>query len=96
MTHKILRFLRVGKSKAHHFDLKIDMSKAYDRVEWKLVIAMMKKIGFSSKWCKWIWECMSSVSYKIIVNDSLGNQVIPCRRIRQGHPISPFLFLLCA
>lgn len=52
MAYEILRFLRVGKSRSHHMTLKFDMSKAYDRVEWQMVITMMQKVGFSSNWQK--------------------------------------------
>lgn len=96
IAHEILRFLKVGKSRTHYMALKIDMSKAYDRVEWPMVISMMQRVGFNSNWQKWVMECMSSVSYRVLINGSPGDSFIPERGIKQGDPISPFLFLLCA
>lgn len=75
--------------------IKIDMSKAYDRVEWDMVISMMEKIGFSQKWRSWIREYISSVKYRVLVNGSLGKEIIPFRGLRQGDPLSHFLFFLC-
>lgn len=49
IAHEILRFLRVGKSKDNFLVIKIDMNKAYDRVKWPMVTAMMKKVGFNEK-----------------------------------------------
>lgn len=74
--------------------IKIDMCKAYDKVEWPLVINMIEKCGFNNNWTKWILDCMSLLSYKILINGSLGPQSKPLRGLKQGNPISLFIFLL--
>ena len=56
----------------------------------------MGKMGFSDKWVKLIMECVYTVTYSIIVNGQAVGCIKPSRRIRQGDPLSPYLFLLCA
>lgn len=54
---------RKTQGKMGYSAMKIDMNKAYDRVEWKFIISIMQKLGFSSKWIEWIYMCMSTVNY---------------------------------
>jgi hypothetical protein len=48
--------------------VKLDMSKAYDRVEWGFLEGMMRTMGFAEKWIRLIMQCVSSVTYSVLVN----------------------------
>ena len=74
--------------------IKLDMNKAYGKMEWGFIKEVMEKIGFHEKWIKLIMHCITFVSYSILVNSVAYGCIIPMRDLRQGDPISPYIFLL--
>ena len=73
---------------------KADFEKAFDTVNWNFLLSIMYQMGFGSKWCSWIQSCLKLALVSVLINGSPTKEFNMERGLRQGDPLSPFLFLL--
>jgi len=84
------------KAKIKGAALKIDLSKAYDKVSWLFLRLILTHLGFHINVIRWIMSCITTVSFSVLINGSASPFFHSERGIRQGCPLSPLLFLLVA
>ncbi|KAM0042665.1 putative RNA-directed DNA polymerase [Helianthus debilis subsp. tardiflorus] len=92
MMNEIITWLKKKYKKAYL--LKIDFEKAYDNVDWAFLISVLKQMGFPNRWCLWIEGILHSARSSVSVNGAPTFDFQCQKGLRQGDPISPFLFLV--
>lgn len=74
--------------------IKLNMSKAFDQVEWSCQEMIMRKLGFHERWISFTMMCVKIATYSILINGEPIGLIRPSRGICQSDPISPYLFLI--
>ena len=75
--------------------VKIDLEKTYDRLSWDFTFDTLQDIGIPPKLLIVIMKCFTSTKMHVSQNGELSEEFRPTRRVRQGDPLSPYLFVLC-
>ncbi|GJV65517.1 RNA-directed DNA polymerase, eukaryota, reverse transcriptase zinc-binding domain protein [Tanacetum coccineum] len=94
IANEIVNFAK--KARMNMLLFKVDFEKAFDCVNWDILLDVMTQMNFGSKWCQWIRSCLSSASVSVLINGSPSKEFKMERGLRQGDPLSPFLFLIIA
>lgn len=95
IAQEIFHSMRSKGGKKGWMALKIDLEKAYDRLSWNFIKDTLVDIGLPDRFIQLIWYCISTSSMQVLWNGEALEDFSPTRGIRQGDPISPYLFVLC-
>lgn len=97
VAFEVMHFIQQEKNPSRelaNYAYKLDLSKAYDRVDWTFLEMAMVKMGFSSTWIKWIMQCVTMVRFSVNFNGKLLEPFVPTRGLRQGDPFVTVSFFI--
>lgn len=94
VCHELMHHINLKRGNLKLMAVKLDLAKAYDKVEWSLLERILSLHGLPPKFIHLIMECVSSSSFSVLINRSPSRFFKPTRGLRQGNPLSTFLFTI--
>jgi hypothetical protein len=94
MAHELFHTMKYKRGGGGLMALKLDMEKAFDSMEWFFLLKILALLGFHPTWINWIGQCITTSSFSILLDGSPYGNFKPTWGIRQGDPLSLFMFIL--
>lgn len=85
---------RKVKGKVGEYALKVNISKAFDKVEREYLFALLLEMGFDTKLISWIRLCIETIDFNVMINEDIVGPILPRKGLRQWDPLSFYLFII--